>query len=387
MDFIKRIFKNELFRITLGIAGLWYIAAVAIYFFEETQNSGMFNSIGDALWWSIVTIATVGYGDKYPITNFGRIFAGTAIISGVVLFSMLTATISSIFVERKMKARQGLRPTKFKNHIIICGWNQHVEEILKIFSLYSKSKNTNYNIVLANEAQPEKMESLIESFPSLNINFIKGDYTIDTILNHANLKNADSILVVPNFNEKNGNLSDDKTLHAVLSIKTINPNAKVFVHLMNSENYSHLKRANADDIILSDQHVGMMLANNIIFPGATQVTLDLLDYEKGNDIHRVEIPKEFLNKTFGELLTEFKKLHNWITIAIIKNEEKMSLSDMISSSGTGIDNFIERKFREAGIDVSERSGLKLNINPPMDYVIKENEFAIIIGTVEHNFGK
>ena len=41
----------------------------------------------------------------------------------------------------------------------------------------------------------------------------------------------------------------------------------------------------------------MMLANNIIFPGATQVTLNLLDYEKGNDIHRVEIPNEFIGKS------------------------------------------------------------------------------------------
>ncbi|MEK7818363.1 MAG: ion channel [Bacteroidota bacterium] len=383
MEFFKIIKKNELFKITLAISLLWYVAAVLIYFSEKIENDQMFTSIGDALWWSIVTIATVGYGDKYPITPMGRVMAGGVIISGVVLFSMLTATISSIFVERKMKQRQGLSPTKLKNHIIICGWNSHVEEILRIFTLYSHKNNNNFKIVLVNESQPEKMEALLETYSSLEIDFIRGNHTIETILNHANIKYASSVLVVPDVIAGKGNLSDERTLHSVLTIKSINPKVKIFVHLFDNENYSHLKRANADDIIVSDQHIGMMLANNIIFPGATQVTLNLLDYEKGNDIHRVEIPNEFIGKSFENLMLHFKRKENWTLIALIKNEEKMSLSDMISFEGSGIDKFIERKFRESGIKVEERSGIQLNINPKLDYEIKKDEFAIIIGTVQH----
>lgn len=382
---IKKIFKNELLKITIGISLIWFIAASLIYNFEKNQNGEMFSSFADALWWSIISITTTGYGDKFPITPIGRIMAGTAIVTGVVVFSMLTATISSIFVERKMKARMGLRPTKFRNHIIICGWNPFVEEILRIFSLNVKNKK--FSIVLVNDFQPDKMQSIIETFTNLEIDFVKGDYTLEQTLYHANIKSAETVLIVPNINFATGILSDEKTLHGVLTIKNINSNLKVFVHLTNPENYSHVKRANADEIILSDQHVGVMLANNIIFPGATQVTLDLLDYEKGNDIHRVEIPKSFIGKKFEDLMIDFKRNRNWTIISIVKDEEKMNLSDMLSSTGTGIDNFIERKFRDAGINIAERSGLKLNINPDVDYIIEEKDFAIVIGSVDHKNGQ
>jgi hypothetical protein len=60
----------------------------------------------DALWWSIVTIATVGYGDKYPVTNQGRVIGVFVIITGVGLFGVFTGFLANSFINRRKRRRR-----------------------------------------------------------------------------------------------------------------------------------------------------------------------------------------------------------------------------------------------------------------------------------------
>jgi voltage-gated potassium channel len=347
---------------------------------ESHENARQFETFGDAMWWSIVTVATVGYGDKVPITPLGRIVGSITIISGLILISLFTATISSVFVARKIKESQGLQDINFAGHILICGWNSHVEEILRILNRNSPSRPT-MKVVLANEAQPELMEVVGKAYPDLEIAFVRGDYSREPVLNRANARAAQSAIIVPDATSPGGQLSDDKTLLALLTMKSLNPKLKVYAHIVNKENYQHIKRANADDIIVSDQHVGFFLANEILSPGAPQIAMEILDYEHGNDIHRVPIPREFVDKTYGELFIHFKKTKNWILIGIVTEEETVGLNDILSHDMSAVDSFIERKFKEAGINVAEKMGMRVDVNPPFDYQIQKRDLGVIIGTL------
>lgn len=377
----KILKKNQLAQVTVAIVVAINVAALFMFVFERHANSHQFENLGDALWWSIVTIATVGYGDKVPITAAGRIVGSITIISGLILISLFTATISSVFVARKIKESQGLQDIDFTNHTLICGWNSHVEEILRIFNRYSTTSET-MKIVLANEAQPELMEVVGEAYPNLDIKFVRGDFSREPVLHRANIKAAQSAIIVPDATSQSGHLSDDKTLLALLTMKSLNPALKVFTHIVNKENYQHVKRANADEVIVSDQHVGFFLANQILYPGAPQVAMELLNYEHGNDIHRVPIPEGFVGKTFEEVFLHFKKTKNWTLIGIVTEEETVSLGDILSHDMSAVDSFIERKFKEAGINVAERMGMRIEVNPPFDYQIQKKDLGVIIGTIE-----
>lgn len=377
----KILKKNQLAQVTVAIVVAINVAALFMFVFERHTNSHQFENLGDALWWSIVTIATVGYGDKVPVTAAGRIVGSITIISGLILISLFTATISSVFVARKIKESQGLQDIDFTNHILVCGWNSHVEEILRIFNRYSTSSET-MKIVLANEAQPELMEVVGEAYPNLDIKFVRGDFSREPVLHRANIKAAQSAIIVPDATSQSGHLSDDKTLLALLTMKSLNPALKVFTHIVNKENYQHVKRANADEVIVSDQYVGFFLANQILYPGAPQVAMELLDYEHGNDIHRVPIPEEFVGKKFEDVFVHFKKTKNWTLIGIVTEEETVSLGDILSHDMSAIDTFIERKFKEAGINVAERIGMRIEVNPPFDYQIEKKDLGVIIGTIE-----
>jgi voltage-gated potassium channel len=74
---------------------LIYFAAVGIYYFENEAQPEHFSSIFDSLWWSIVTLTTVGYGDVYPITVGGRMFTFFILLIGLGIVVIPTGIISS----------------------------------------------------------------------------------------------------------------------------------------------------------------------------------------------------------------------------------------------------------------------------------------------------
>lgn len=86
--------------IGVGAAVVWFIAALAFYDVERGAPDTLVDSFGDALWWSIVTMSTVGYGDVYPVTPEGRLVAAALMIVGISLLGVITATVASWFVEQ-----------------------------------------------------------------------------------------------------------------------------------------------------------------------------------------------------------------------------------------------------------------------------------------------
>jgi voltage-gated potassium channel len=95
---IKDVLYTNGFIYSLGSATIiTIIGSFAIYFFEK-DTSTTIKSYGDAFWWSIVTVTTVGYGDISPTTTAGRIIAAVLMLSGIGFLSMLTSTVSTYFI-------------------------------------------------------------------------------------------------------------------------------------------------------------------------------------------------------------------------------------------------------------------------------------------------
>ena len=78
------------------------LAGITILLVEESQPGANIQNANDALWWSYVTIATVGYGDRYPVTTAGRITGAVVITLGVAFFSTLTGFLSDWFRRPRM---------------------------------------------------------------------------------------------------------------------------------------------------------------------------------------------------------------------------------------------------------------------------------------------
>jgi voltage-gated potassium channel len=97
---------HSLFRVLIAAAATLFVGAWLVLLFEENAKGSNIHSYPDALWWAIVTVTTVGYGDRYPTTEGGRIVAVVLMLLGISLIGVLTATIASVFVKEHTDANK-----------------------------------------------------------------------------------------------------------------------------------------------------------------------------------------------------------------------------------------------------------------------------------------
>lgn len=106
---VQHIFKNKVQGTLTSVAIIAVLmllfSSIAILQFETDPNSNI-KTAGDAIWWAYVTMTTVGYGDKYPVTTEGRIVAAVLMTVGVGLFGTFTAYVSSWFVKDNAKTEE-----------------------------------------------------------------------------------------------------------------------------------------------------------------------------------------------------------------------------------------------------------------------------------------
>ncbi|MEZ5690427.1 MAG: ion transporter [Rickettsiales bacterium] len=95
-----------------------YVSSVGIYYFENPVQPDNFKSIPHSLWWSVITLTTVGYGDVYPITMGGKIFTGFIVFIGLGFVAMpasiMTAALSQARREEKEKAVESANKKRIK---------------------------------------------------------------------------------------------------------------------------------------------------------------------------------------------------------------------------------------------------------------------------------
>jgi voltage-gated potassium channel len=91
-------------RISIYVGGatalVGFAASLAVYDAERRHPDASITTFGEAVWWTITTISTVGYGDRYPVTWQGRLVAASLMVAGIALLGTVTAAIASWFVEK-----------------------------------------------------------------------------------------------------------------------------------------------------------------------------------------------------------------------------------------------------------------------------------------------
>ncbi len=97
---------NGLHFVVLTVAVLVFVCAGLVTFAERHAKGANIHDFGQGLWWAIVTVTTVGYGDRYPVTPFGQGVAVFLMLVGIGLLGALTATIASYFVQEKTKTTE-----------------------------------------------------------------------------------------------------------------------------------------------------------------------------------------------------------------------------------------------------------------------------------------
>lgn len=260
------------------------LGAATGFIAEHRVNSNMTTPF-DALYWAIVTLTTVGYGDITPQTVGGRIVAMALMLTGFVILALVAGVVSQTLSQSFLKLREeGIRMTAMVNHVIICGWNRHTPMLLQEIRQNSREVSERI-VVFAARPQPEQLPEWVT--------YVEGDPTQEVELGKVRFGVADAAIVVAD--EKEGTTFSDSDARTLLTVFTIRAYERklasagihrtraihVTAELLDPDNLAFLRQAGADEIIQTARFGSSLLAQSASTPAGGELIGALLGAEGG----------------------------------------------------------------------------------------------------------
>lgn len=300
---IVKIKESKYFMAFIFFIGAIFILDAIIYTYEIPANNSI-KTIEDIIWWNIVTLTTVGYGDIYPTTLIGKLCGILLMIGGIATFAYLLSSIIEYVLDMNQKKELGLMRIKMKDHIIICNWNERANDLFKELSTFEDVKN---EIVL--------IDSTLEKRPNNLVTFIKGNSSDIDILHKANVKEAKRIIILAKGCDKFN--ADANTVLTSLAIRSLSPNVTLCAEILDSNNTMFLKNAKVDHIIDINALTSRFIAQTAYNPKLLSVLNDLVSNEPNTcEIYRCKIPQSLQSLSYIEILQIIKENYDCLIIAL-----------------------------------------------------------------------
>lgn len=257
--------RFELITLMIFIGFLLFISSIGIYLFENDAANGHVDDLSDALYWSIVTLSTVGYGDITPQTLGGRLVTVSLILTGIGVLAFFTSIIVAAFSERMPKLRENriyAELDRYQKFIIICGFGRVGQEIARQLT------NDKQKFIVI-----DRNESKVHSAKQEGFLVSHGDVTKNDVLIKAGInRGATAVLCVT------GN--DVTNVYVTLSSRHLNSTVHIISRANCHDNVTKLYQAGADNVIEPFEIAGLLAAQYIGQPVAFEVISGILQEQK-----------------------------------------------------------------------------------------------------------
>ncbi|MBW2366661.1 MAG: NAD-binding protein [Deltaproteobacteria bacterium] len=281
----------------------------------------------DALWWSVVTLTTVGYGDISPTTPGGRLVGMGVMILGIGFLGILTATIASVLIEKRILENKGMKTATVSNHFILCGWNYRGSDIVAELRADPKCKGTPL-VVLADIAEKPLDDPYLF--------FVRGDVNPEN-LDKATIDAAQSIIVLSD-DRLDAYARDAKTILSTLTIKNRRPDVYTCVELMDPKNLGHCKLAKADEVIVVGDLTTNLLVQAALDHGITRLISELVSNRYGKDLYKIKVPAEFIGQTFFNTMCKLKQEWDILCLGLVDKTGENYLANPDGERHLGADD-------------------------------------------------
>ncbi|MDF1877186.1 ion transporter [Sulfurimonas sp. SAG-AH-194-L11] len=273
---VLAIKKFEFITLAIFSSIVVFISSVLIYVMEANNEASPINTLFDAIYWSIVTISTVGYGDVTPITPEGRLVAMIVITIGIAVLAFTTSLVVSAFTEKLDEIKEVKIITdvsKLYDFYLICGYEDVARELVK------KLKKKQRNIVVLDE--DEKRVALAQSDGVIALNYNPANVESYKKLNIDIKKQVKSILCLRE--------DDVENVYTALTVRSIDKDVFILSLLMNGLNRKKLKFAGVDNIVYPQELVGLITKELIGKPVAFEVIHQLRSEDTNVNIDEIAV--------------------------------------------------------------------------------------------------
>jgi len=264
-----RTFKKHIDKLRIISLLLFVLIFGSIGFYHFERGSEGVEGIWDAVYWVIVTITTVGYGDFTPKTTGGRITFVLVALGGIGTIAYVIEQLVSFSTKSQLKKLFGSGAEKMKKHTIIVGWNTKAEEAVKEL----KNENEEF-LVVGSELNQAELDAR-------EIPHISGDPTKSETLNRCGIEAA-KMMMIPLEN-------DSETIMIALATRKLNPGIKIIATCETREHVEMMRGAGIDHIISYAELSGRLLAHAVTEPVVVNFIMDATTSVEGFDLKQIKV--------------------------------------------------------------------------------------------------
>ncbi|MEE9407659.1 MAG: potassium channel protein [Polaribacter sp.] len=278
------ILKSKLYK-TLFL--LFTIIAIGVSGYMMLSGDTFVN----ALYMTVITITTVGFGEVHPLSSEEKIFTIFLILTSISIFGYTVSSFTEYIISGQLFKQLKLKRVqktieKLEGHTIVCGYGRNGKQAIVKLNNYQKE----YVVI-------EKNKDLIEELDLNEILNVEGDSTTDEVLIKAGIKKARNLITaLP---------SDADNLFVVLSARQLNKKCTIISRASKQSSYSKLKIAGADNVIMPDKLGGNHMASLVVTPDVIEFVDRLtIEGETTANLEEIavnELPIMYLNKTILDL--------------------------------------------------------------------------------------
>lgn len=307
-----RVIKAEYVIVAVAIVVVVLMGGFSMRVVEGRIN-GDFSTLNKALWFATMTLIGGEPIGGAPRTSLGRFITVTLMVSGLTVFAIFTATVSAVMVNSLKNLQfHAIEIDDLENHVILCGWNRAGHLIIEELLLDARFPH----IVLISE-DPSLADDPFFKGVIDQVFLLQGDYTRVDILREAGIERASyAMLLADSTGERTPQDRDARTVLAAMLIEKLNKQIYTVVQLLNRDNETSLRQVGVEEIIVSDEYVGNIMATVAKNRGIVSMLDELLTSKYGHQFFKCPVPPELVGSSVGEAIGPLKKNYEATLIGV-----------------------------------------------------------------------